>query len=291
MLSLSPWHAGPERADVANDELDLGSGLRCVVELLDDRLVRERVHLDPDPALLAGRGGLGDRADLVDQPRAKCPRRDEQLAEPLGPPEPGQVVEEVGDVRGDLRVRGEEAEILVAASVHRVVVPGPDVGVTPQHVAFPPDHERRLRMDLQVREPIDDVHARALERPRPLDVAVLVEPSLELDQAHGLLPVLGRLDERRDERRLVARAIDGGLQSGDVGIGGGAADERLEAGGERFVGVVDEEVASPDLVEELGGRVDLGKPSAASPGARGRPSSRAGRGARAPSCLRGRGAP
>ena len=169
-------------------------------------------------ALLAGRGRLGDGADLVDQPRAQRPRRDEELAEPLRPAEAGQVVEEVGDVGGDVRVGREEPEVLVAARVERVVVPGSDVDVAARVVALAANDERRLRVDLEVREPVDDVDARALERPRPLDVAVLVEARLELDEADGLLSVLGRLDQRRDERRLVARAIDGRLQPGDVGI-------------------------------------------------------------------------
>ena len=96
--------------------LDLGARLRGVVELLDDRLVGERVDLDPDPrracppppALATARISSISRAAQVE-------RRDEQLAEPLRPAEAGQVVEEVGDVGGDLLVGREEPEVLVDA--------------------------------------------------------------------------------------------------------------------------------------------------------------------------------
>ena len=46
-------------------------------------------------------------------------------------------------------------------------------------------------MDLEVREAVDDVDARLLERARPLDVAPLVEARLQLDEADALLALLG----------------------------------------------------------------------------------------------------
>ena len=78
-------------------------------------LIRIRARL---PSAAAAR----DRADLLDEPAAHGERRDEDLAEPLRAAEPGQVVEEVGDVGGDVLVGREETEILVAACGQRVVV-------------------------------------------------------------------------------------------------------------------------------------------------------------------------
>ena len=144
--------------------------------------------------------------------RAQVERRDEQLAERLRATEAGDVVEEVGDVGRDLLVGGEEPEVLVDPGGERVVVAGPDVDVAPQGIPLAPDDERRLRVDLEVREAVDDVDARALHRPRPFDVPVLVEAGLELDEAHALAPVLGHLDQRRDDRRVVARPVHGRLQ-------------------------------------------------------------------------------
>ena len=75
-----------------------------MVELVDDRRVGEVVDLDPDPGVLAGGRGVGDRADVLDELLAEVERRDEELAELLRPAEAGDEVEEVGDVGGDVRV-------------------------------------------------------------------------------------------------------------------------------------------------------------------------------------------
>ena len=68
----------------------------------------------PDPRALARRGRLArPRGSRSTSRVAQVERRDEQLAEPLRPAEAGEVVEEVGDVGGDLLVGREEAEVLV----------------------------------------------------------------------------------------------------------------------------------------------------------------------------------
>ena len=48
MFSRQPGHAGPQRADAAHDQVDLHAGLRRPVERVDELLVDQRVHLDPD---------------------------------------------------------------------------------------------------------------------------------------------------------------------------------------------------------------------------------------------------
>ena len=67
-------------------------------------------------AFLPAAAACADRPDLLDQPVAQVERRDEELAELLRPPEAGDVVEEVGDVGGDVLVGGEEPEVLVDAA-------------------------------------------------------------------------------------------------------------------------------------------------------------------------------
>ena len=114
-------------------------------------------------ACLPVRGGLTRGADPLDQSGAQPEGCDEDLLEPRRPPETGQVVEERGDVFGDRRVGGEEAQILVRAGGHSVVVPGTDVDVPSKHVAFTPDDERHLGVHLQVGESVDDVHARLFQ--------------------------------------------------------------------------------------------------------------------------------
>src|SRR6185437_15661215 len=122
------------------------------------------------PRVLPVGGRGGDAADVLDELRAQVERRDEQLAEALRTSEARHEVEEVGDVGGDVRVGGEHADVLVDPRGRRVVVAGADVDVAAQPVAFPAHDERRLRVDLQIGEAVDDVHARLFERARPFDV-------------------------------------------------------------------------------------------------------------------------
>src|ERR671931_2569592 len=80
---------------------------------------------------------------------------------------------------------------------------------------------------------------------------MLVEARLQLDEAHGLLPLLGGLDQRRRNRRVVARPIYGRLEGPHVRVARRRADERLHRPGEGVVGEVDERVRAAELGEEL----------------------------------------
>ena len=71
------------------------------------------------------------------------------------------------------------------------------------------------------------------------------------DEADALLALLGRVDQRGNEQGLVTGAVHRGLEAEDVAILRRAADERLEARREGLVGMVDENVAASDLLEEL----------------------------------------
>ena len=110
-------------------------------------------------------------------------------------------------------------------------------------------------MDLEPGEPVHDVDAGLLQPLRPRDVAVLVAARLQLDQAHGLLPGLGGGDQGGGQGRLLARAVDGRLEPAHVRVGGRAAHERLDGGGERVVRQLDERVgASQRREQRRGGR-------------------------------------
>jgi hypothetical protein len=125
-----PWDTRLERGDAPGDDVDLRALLGSSIELRDDRLVSQRVHLDPDPRGLSGGGRLSNSPDLGDQPVAEIERRDEELPKLARSPEAGDVVEEVGDVRCDVVVGREEPEVLVQARVAGMVVARADVDVT-----------------------------------------------------------------------------------------------------------------------------------------------------------------
>ena len=128
-------HAGQpglDRAGAADDQVDVDAGVRRPVERLDDRHVDDRVELEDDPRRPAGRGVADLAIDQVEEPRAQAVRRDEQAPERALARQPGQVVEQVGHVRAELRPAGQQAEVHVQPGGLRVVVAGPDVDVAAQ---------------------------------------------------------------------------------------------------------------------------------------------------------------
>ena len=137
-------------------------------------------------------------------------------------------------------------------AVFGVVVAGADVHVVADAVALAAHDEDALGVRLQRRQAVDDVHARLLQRAAPGDVRPLVEARLDLDQAHGLLAALGGADQRRDERRVVARAVHGLLDREHVRVVDRLLDEALDRGHERVVRVVEQDVALAHRGQHVG---------------------------------------
>src|SRR5690349_10214238 len=133
--------SGPQAADPSCDDVDLRTRSGGAIELLDDRVVVQRIHLDLDRRSGAGLCGGGGPADLLDQACAQVEGSDEQLTEALRLAESRQVVEEVGEIRRDLFVRREQAQVFVQAGSDRVVVAGADVRVASETVTVAPHHE------------------------------------------------------------------------------------------------------------------------------------------------------
>ena len=189
-----PGDARPEAADPARDDVDGHAGGRRDVERLDDLLVDERVDLDADPRRARPRARRAETRSISCRiPSRRNHGPTSSFRNTAGPREPGDGVEHVGDIRGDVRVGREQPEVLVGRCVRGVVVPGADVDVAAQAVLLVPDEQRELRVDLQIGNAVDDVDACALECARPLDVAPFVEARLELHEANRLLPLLGGL--------------------------------------------------------------------------------------------------
>ena len=112
--------------------------------------------------------------------------------------------------------------------------------------------EGGLGVHLQADEAVDDVDARRLQRLGPLDVGALVEASLELDQHRHLLAALGGADQRAHDRAVARGAVERHLDGEHVRVDRRLADELLDGGAERVVGVVHEHVAVAEHVEEVG---------------------------------------
>ena len=192
----------------------------------------------------------GDPLDLVDHLVAQVLGRHECGAVPRRLREAGEVVEEVGDVVHHLLAAREQPDVGVEPCRGGVVVAGADVGVAAQAVALASHHQTQLGVGLEPGQAVHHVHAGTLEGLGPADVALLVEPGLQLHQAHGALAALGRADERGHDGRVARRAVERLLDGHHVGILRRLAHEPRHAGLERVVRVVHQDVAAADLVED-----------------------------------------
>ena len=233
MFSEMPGDAGAQAADAAHVQVDLHAGLGGSYSA---RMQRPSTSAFIFIAIRAGRlrRVRGDRPlDLGEDAVAQLVGRDQHLAVVQRAPVAGEVVEHVGDVRADLLVGREQAEVGVQARGRRVVVAGADVHVVAHAVALAAHDQHALGVRLQRRLAVDDVHAGLLQGLGPVDVHALVEARLQLDQRDRLLAALGRVDQGRHERRVVARAVDGLLDREHVRVGDGLLDEALHRGRER----------------------------------------------------------
>src|SRR5215218_5699321 len=203
------FHAGPEAADAAYDQVYLHPGLGGFVEELDDLRVGERVGLARDAGGLAVFGPLGLLLDKAHYALAHGQRGDEQLLVLLLLGVAGQVVEEVRAVLGELRVVGEVREVRVDAGRHRVVVSCAEVDVASEPRALAPDDQADLGVSFEADDTVGDVDAPGLELARPGDIRFFVEARFKLDQDGDLRLLVARLRERLDYRGVRADTVEG----------------------------------------------------------------------------------
>ena len=180
--------------------------------------------------------------DEVDEPGAHRARRDEQPLEPAARGEAGEQVEEAREVLADLRVAGEEAEVLVDPRRLAVVVAGADVAVADEALRLLAHDEAELGVGLEPDDAVDDVDARLLQLAGPRDVVDLVEAGLDLDDREHLLARLGRVDEGVDDGRVAGGPVERLLDREHLGVARRLLDEGLHRRRERVVGVLDEHV-------------------------------------------------
>ena len=109
-------------------------------------------------------------------------------------------------------------------------------------------------MGLQLEEAVDHLHAGALQVARPADIGFLVEARLQLDQRRHRLAGLGRLDQRLDDRAVVAGAIERLLDRHHRRVARRLAQE-LHHDVEALVGMMDDDVLLPDRGEAIAAEI------------------------------------
>ena len=178
-----PRHAGPQAADAAHDQVDLGARARRRVERVDRGGIGEAVHLRDD-APARPRLAL----DPIEQAQAQALGRDEQLLVVARAASAREALEQLCDVAREVLVAREQAEILVERGRDRVVVPVADVAVALEAAALFAHHKRELGVGLEAEHAVHDVRARALERARALQIAASSKRAFSSTSATICLP-------------------------------------------------------------------------------------------------------
>ena len=183
--------------------------------------------------------------------------RHQQLLHAAEGGEAGQRVEEHGYLLAQLLAGSEDAQVRVKARGARIVIAGAEMQIVAQFVAVAADDHQHLAVGLESDHAVDDVHAGFLQPARPEDVVGLVKARAELDQHGDLLAVLRRADERGDDGRVAAGAVERHLDREHVGVGS-CGFEEFDHAGKALVGMMQHHVLPPHDLEVVAARRQQG---------------------------------
>ena len=251
MFSDTPGNSRPQRAQPADDQIDLHAGARSAIQRLDDLRIHQRIHLGDDAARASGRGELGFALDFLDHLFVQAERRLQQLGQPRSLREAGELQEQLVHVLADLRIAGEQAVVRVTARGARVVVAGAEMAVAAQAVGFAAHDHRHLGVGLEADDAVHDVGAGFLQPVGELDVRFFVEARAQFDDHRDVLARLRGRDQRIDDRRFVAGAVQRLLDGEHARVGGCAAQE-IEHRPEAVERVMQQHVLLADHGQQVG---------------------------------------
>ena len=118
-----------------------------------------------------------------------------------------EIVKQITGIGPDIFIAGEESKIRVSVRCRGVVIPGPQVNISANVIAFPTHHQRHFRVNLEAHEAVNNVHTFAFQGSRPLDIAFLIETRLQLHDRGHLFPVLNGFQQGGDDRRVSPHAV------------------------------------------------------------------------------------
>ena len=228
-------HSRTQAAQAAHEQINLHASLAGTIQRVDHLRISDRVHLGGDATLTAERHLM---LDEIDQLIAHVAWSDNQRLKLNRSAVTGEVIEQLRHIGADRRIAGEKANVLVKTRCLGVVVAGADVAVPAQSVIVLANHQRGLRVRLQTDQPVDHVHARALQRFRPAHVGGFVEARLQLHQHCHLHAALGGAHQVACNRAVAAGAVERHLDALHPRVVGRLGDEVLDAAGKALVRVM-----------------------------------------------------
>src|SRR5690606_13091834 len=125
-------YAGPQGAHAPHDKVDLDAGLAGQVQLGDDLLFEQRVHLGENARLAARLGSPDLGADVREHAIVQGKGRLQQRLQAAARAQARKLGEDLVHVFADARVGSKQAEVGIQARGTRVVVARAQMGVPAQ---------------------------------------------------------------------------------------------------------------------------------------------------------------
>ncbi len=245
-------HAGDarsQRARAAHDQVDLHAGLRGCIQGADHLRFVERVHLGDDPPGTATGSQAGLAFDPLQQARVQGEGRLQQALELHPRGQPGELLEQQVHIVADVRIGGDQAQVGVGPCGTTVIVAGAQMHVTAQLAAFAAHDQQHLGVGLEPDHAVDDLHTGLLQAVGQAEVGFLIEARAQLDDDGDVLAIACGLDQRIDDQRILAGAVQGLLDRQHVRVDRGLLDH-VQHGGERIEGMVQQHVPARDDLED-----------------------------------------
>src|SRR4029077_6236152 len=180
------WNSRTQATNPAHDQINGHICTGSFIELLNDLLIHQRVHLRNDPGRLACQRVIALPLDQFHEPAVHVEWRDQQFFQSRITSEAGERIENGREFLAQLRFAGEQTEIRVNARRPRVIISRAEMDVTPELVGVTPNDQHRLTMCFETYHAIDHVRAGLFQASCPLNITSLVKTGAQLDYRGNL---------------------------------------------------------------------------------------------------------
>src|SRR5579864_1087216 len=233
----------------ANNQVNLYSGLRRVVQGLNHILIQQRIHLGDNSCRASGTRMVGFTLNVLQRSRIKSDGRDIERRIAGSLRIRGEVVEHGMHCGGNLGRGRKQAQISVETRGSGVVVAGTNVNVAAGDAVRVVAHQQgQFAVRLQAHHPMINLDAFIFHAARPANVGCLIEAGSEFQNGNDLFLHRGG-DQSLHNRRVFIGAINGLLEGNYVGVLGCALD-KVHYGIEGIVGMMEQDIALAQLVED-----------------------------------------
>src|SRR5215831_14628183 len=137
----------------------------------------------------------------------------------------GEVIEQFGRISSEFGMSGEQTNVRVDPRGDGVVIPRPEVNVSPQDRSLLTDNKSHFRVSLKAHDSVNDVRAGFLQASSPQNIVLLVESRFELDQHRHLFTAFRCFYQSAHDWRVGSDAVQRRFYRKDVRIFGSRSKE------------------------------------------------------------------